>query len=168
MLKLSDTSIEQWKDIPNYEGIYQASSLGRIQRIIPFPKNANKKDSPVLDICFTGNTGYGAVRLNGKLELVHRIIALSWIENPENKPYINHKDGNRKNNNKDNLEWATKAENNQHAYDTGLRGRNNIIPKVQCPHCDLMIGTNMISRHIKARHGNPKVVNKQTIGRYIY
>lgn len=55
--------------------------------------------------------------------LVHRLIALVFIPNPDNKPYVNHIDGNRLNNAVNNLEWNTHAENMQHAY------RNNLIPK---------------------------------------
>ncbi len=51
---------------------------------------------------------------------IHRLIALTFIPNPENKPYINHIDGNKHNNSLENLEWCTGSENVQHAYDTGL------------------------------------------------
>ncbi len=52
--------------------------------------------------------------------LVHRLLALTFIPNPENKPEVNHKDGDKQNNNISNLEWATTLENMQHARRTGL------------------------------------------------
>lgn len=51
---------------------------------------------------------------------VHRIVALTFIENPDNKPTVNHKDGNKQNNCVDNLEWATFQENTKHSYNNGL------------------------------------------------
>jgi hypothetical protein len=52
--------------------------------------------------------------------LLHRIIALHLVANPHGKGDVNHKDGNKSNNHPDNLEWVTKGENMQHAWDTGL------------------------------------------------
>jgi len=62
---------------------------------------------------------------NRKLEKTHRIIAKAFIPNPLNKEQVNHKDGNKSNNDICNLEWATRSENCKHAYDTGL----NVSPK---------------------------------------
>lgn len=71
------------------------------------------------------NNGYHRITLykNGKYHQVsvHRLVAKYFISNPQNKPFINHKDGNRSNNSLDNLEWCTSSENNKHAYVAGLR-----------------------------------------------
>lgn len=89
----------------------------------------------------TTNRGYKRISLsiNGKHERwsVHRLVALLFIPNPEQKLQVNHKDGNKENNDISNLEWCTASENVQHAFDTGLRvvpkgkylGKNNKLSK---------------------------------------
>ena len=72
------------------------------------------------------HSGYPYVHmrmLDGKLKkhYVHRVIAYKFHENPENKPQINHIDGDKLNNHASNLEWATQSENIRHAHDTGLK-----------------------------------------------
>jgi len=88
-----------------------------------FNIKANKAVSPVYD-----KDGYCKIRLtvDGKRikKSLHRIVALAFIENAENLPHINHVDGNKKNNKVENLEWCTPSQNNQHAYDTGLKRKN--------------------------------------------
>lgn len=62
-----------------------------------------------------------------KTFLVHRLVAQAFIPNPENKETVNHIDGDKTNNNIDNLEWSTRGEQMIHAYDTGLKKYNNIM-----------------------------------------
>ncbi len=65
-----------------------------------------------------------------RTELIHRLVASAFIPNPDNKPTVNHKDGNKKNNFVDNLEWATDSEQMDHAYNNSLRFDNKYIAKI--------------------------------------
>lgn len=64
--------------------------------------------------------GYLRVSISKKLQFVHRLVAEKYIPNPDNLPQVNHKDGNKLNNNVENLEWVSNSENRKHAVDTGL------------------------------------------------
>lgn len=82
---------------------------------------------------FTNTKGYEMVSLYSlatgeKKKLVHRLVGIAFSENTEKKPQINHIDGNKTNNHISNLEWMTASENNQHAWDTGLRKRTLATP----------------------------------------
>ena len=84
--------------------------------------------------------GYLFVTINNKQYPKHRLVAELFIDNPDNKPFINHIDGNKQNNRAENLEWCTHAENIEHSYKNGLQGKPvktneskllHLIPKVQ-------------------------------------
>lgn len=116
---------EIWKPIPGYEGYYEVSNLGRVKSLGRYVfrdlyKYYRKERirSPYV------NQGYLSITLNKdkseKTYAVHRLVALAFIPNPDNKPAINHIDGNKQNNCVTNLEWVTSAENSSHAVRTGL------------------------------------------------
>lgn len=132
---IASLSDEIWKDIPGYEGLYQASSLGRIKSLARNTHYTRKstnvvrpKTEKIVRLGDGGNNGYLKVSLCKKADInqirVHRVIAITFLPNPENKPQINHLDGDKKNNHLSNLEWCTMAENMRHAFKNGLVGSN--------------------------------------------
>lgn len=106
--------MEIWKDIEEYKGKYQASNIGNIKNMI-----TNK----VLKQ-YIGSNGYYRIGLykdkKTKVFEVHRLITKTFIDNVENKKEVNHIDGNKLNNNINNLEWVTHKENINHAWKTKL------------------------------------------------
>jgi hypothetical protein len=99
--------------VVGFEDLYEISSKGRVS-------NYRKILSP-----FVNNSGYQVIDLNINgirvKKLVHRLVAETFLENPLNKKEVNHKDGNKLNNSKENLEWTTSSENKKHALQTGLK-----------------------------------------------
>jgi hypothetical protein len=105
--------MENWKDVPDYEGLYQISNFGNVKSLI-----SNRMLKPSQD-------RFGYVRFNAlkdkkaKTLRIHRLVM--EIFNPiDNIMQVNHIDGNKLNNKLDNLEWCTDSENKKHAYKTGL------------------------------------------------
>lgn len=126
---------EVWKDISGYEGRYQASNLGRI-------KSLNFRRSGVEKVMVGGydEWGYKMIILyngsgkGGRIHRgAHRIIAQTFIPNPENKPQVNHINGIKTDNRVENLEWATASENVKHNYSAlnqiAPRGKNHTSSK---------------------------------------
>lgn len=111
--------MDEWKDVDGFDGIYRVNKSGDV-----YSAYINR----TLRWLNVGN-GYFAVQLycgkvNGKkkykLQYIHRLVAMAFIDNPDNFPEVNHKDGNKANNSLDNLEWVTGLQNKRHAIETGL------------------------------------------------
>lgn len=118
--------VEEWRDVAGYEGYYQVSNHSRLRsldRVVMwngFPRKqpgkimnnrTTRDDYITLDLCKEGKP---------KTFPLHRLIAIAFIPNPENKPEVNHINGIKYDNRIENLEWVTKSENRLHAYKTGL------------------------------------------------
>lgn len=122
---------EKWADIKGYEGIYQVSTSGRVKSLPRVIKQRNayteiEKYHPGQTLRqSTEKDGYKVVSLcnHGKRKTgkVHRLVAEAFIQNSDNLPEVNHKDGNKANNSVNNLEWCTSSQNRMHAYRTGLQ-----------------------------------------------
>lgn len=108
--------MEIWRDIPGYEGNYQVSNLGNIKRLAGH--NGRYSQSEHLLKTTIGKNGYLHVTLtqNSKCKCfaVHKIVALVFVQNPQNCHCVNHKNENKADNRADNLEWCTHFENNHY------------------------------------------------------
>jgi len=116
---------EIWKDIIGYEGMYQISNLGRCKSLDRYISLGVKRFYKGKILSQTLSNGYLSVKLSKKgfkpiTITIHRLIALYFIPNILNKPFINHIDGVKTNNNISNLEWCTQTENMQHSFKIGL------------------------------------------------
>lgn len=125
---------EIWKDIPQYKGLYQVSNLGRVKALPMQRENhsGGKWIQPEHIMAVTVNAdGYenvSLIRKSGKrkTEKVHRLVALAFIPNPDNKPEVNHINCIRHDNRVENLEWVTREENIKHTVKCGNKSKKKL------------------------------------------
>lgn len=122
-LESSGIMREIWKDVQGYEGQYKVSNLGRVKSLKRKLGSGRSVSEKILNSSSKKKTqdGYLMVALAGRTFRVNRLVATAFIPNPDNKPVVNHIDGNKENNKADNLEWTTISENMLHAYRCGLK-----------------------------------------------
>jgi predicted XRE-type DNA-binding protein len=133
---------EIWKYIPSLKGFYMASNLGRLKRLerqVVYPKGGVRVFPDLILKSTVNPMGYVSVYISieksRRVYMTHRLVGEAFLDNPENKPYINHKNSIRNDNRIENLEWCTAAENNQHAFDHGFgnvkSGEGNHFSKIK-------------------------------------
>lgn len=112
---------EIWKDIEGYYGLYQVSNLGNVKSLC----QNNMKNNPIMKLCLD-KCGYNVITLRNKgkkkTHKVHRLVAQAFIDNPNNLPFVNHKDEVKTNNVSSNLEYCDAKYNTN--YGTGIKRRS--------------------------------------------
>jgi len=108
---------EVWKDIPNYEGLYQVSNLGRVKSL---PRKTNNQYCNGLIMKAHNSYGYLKLQLkknnNYKWFFIHRLVAQAFLNNYSDALQVNHKNGIKNDNKVENLEMVTASQNQLHSY----------------------------------------------------
>lgn len=160
---------EFWVDIKGYDGLYLISSLGSVKSLdrVVYQKNAHNSYSKRVykgkALKFRESKNgylYCHLSVNGAHKTVkpHRLVAEHFIENNESKPEVNHIDGNKLNNNKENLEWVTSSENKIHALNLGLK--KNPAGKESHGFKGVVIGENVDSGDVIYLYGAKDIIEK--------
>jgi len=141
-----DVRGEEWRPVVGFEGLYEVSDFGRVRSVgrvvargnnqIPIPERILKQST------LKQTERHPSVRKNVELWKngerkrcpVSRLVCKAFVENPDNKPHVNHIDGNSENDHASNLEWVTAKENNAHAHRLGLISRESSRRKVRGTH----------------------------------
>lgn len=185
---------EIWKDVTGYEGVYQVSNLGSVKSLDRFVEDRSgyRHRKGITLKQKINESGYATVHLRDKANnkeswpSVHRLVALSFVDNPENKPTVNHKDGLKLNNRFDNLEWATQSEQTIHAFENNLmlvRGNtlydDEFKENVKAYFKDNKISIKKLSKHfnisettasriVKNKYGDPRKTPKEVVAKAMW
>lgn len=124
--------IEEWRDIPEFEGLYQVSSEGNVRSLSHLSSNAKRYKGRMLKSATGGKQPYAGVRLsNGAIKkhrTVHTLVAEAFLGPRPDGMVINHIDGNKRNNRASNLEYCTFQDNVRHAMRNNLLNRGENVP----------------------------------------
>ena len=176
---------EVWKDVEGYEGLYQVSNFGNIKSLARIVHSEKRSDYKIKEKVLKQSdttTGYKKVELHKDNEKrksfkVHRLVAQAFIPNPENKREVNHIDGNKHNNNVNNLEWVTSSENKLHAFEMHLNPTKRDLDEEEIirMYCEEKISIHQIAkkfnvadcaiiRRLKANDIEIKSISEQKLG----
>lgn len=170
-----------WKDIKGYEGYYQINELGDVRSLDRVVVCGDKgglmtRKGRIMDKV-VNKDGYLNVGLSKfdkrKIYRIHRLVAETFLPNPENKPQVNHIDNDRKNNNVENLEWVTISENMYHAYRHGdlskkgeKNGRSKLteekVKEIRLKYKNGISRKELSEQYMVSRSTIDSVVNKET------
>lgn len=155
----------QWKDIPGYEGIYQASNTGLVRSMLGKTTHTDRHGvrkwksrilKPKHSVAKKRQDDHLTLWKNGRPteHLVSRLIASAWVEGYAPDMTVNHIDGNYRNNHCTNLEWVTRGDNIRKGFEAGLFQRNQIAVTLICG-CEKFIFPSMseADRYIGRCHG---------------
>ena len=149
---------EIWRPVVGYEGYYEISNIGRVLSVGYMSRYGNYfvRKYPILLQQYVPHL-YKAVLLckNGKrnIQLVHRLVATAFIDNVNNLPQVNHKDGNKYNNHVNNLEWVTAQENVIHSYVKLKRAPNK-------PNIGLFGGKNYNAKRVVVKNSKNEIIGE--------
>ena len=138
---------EIWKDVPNFEGSYQVSNMGRVRsvdRVVTFKDGSMRKLKGKVLKSYLNNVGYELLKLSndgrGNTKTVHRLVLETFKPHVNmNDLQVNHIDGNKSNNHLTNLEWVTARDNILHAHDLGLiKNRGEDSPRAKLSKADVL------------------------------
>ena len=124
---------EEWRDVPETDGVYQVSNLGRARtkdRLINAARGLKRMCRGKILKPYHLNSGYMQLNIQGKHRYVHRLVAEAFIDNPDGLPCVNHINGNKSDNRVENLEWCTQQQNIQHEINTGLFDPMKTLEKI--------------------------------------
>lgn len=121
---------EIWKDVVGYEGLYLISNLGRVKSVTRKTPDGRTISGKIMSP-YLNNGGYFMITLSmfnkKKRLLIHRLVASTFIPNPDNKPQVNHIDENKQNNCVNNLNWMTNKENQEHGTRTDRQAKSRSL-----------------------------------------
>lgn len=176
-LSLEDMRGEIWKDIPNYEGYYQVSNMGRVKslnRVIVMKNGVSRKTKGlILKQKYEERTGYLIATLYKKHKrkdvLVHRLVAQTFIVNSENKRQVNHINEDKTDNRVENLEWMTAKENSNHGTRNerikNTQIKNGYIKKMSQPILQYDLEGNLIKEWESAREAGRNGFDRSSIAK---